>query len=331
MSNRVMFDLEEVKAQIAQQKNLLLAGDEETLKQLPTGNWIGGTIPYFMGEDGGLSTREKIYVTELPDFIVNAAIKVYDEETINTVYNDAPENGFSVIIIPASSAIHLSFALNAPDYPSFATRPLIGWISGMHLDDLGKTSAKVVNGKTMEVFENSAVVMHITLPENKYAEINILNIFNQGESDVISFLEDSFSAKEAYINGKKQIFAEYVKEKGLDTRFPLVANYFGEMINISFQNVDEENKIVNFYAPVFKGIDYRQAAEVGDYVSEFTTQMPKVTEKIAFSCNCILNYLYSELEGKQTGVPGPMTFGEIAYQLLNQTLAYITINDIDSE
>lgn len=48
-----------------------------------------------------------------------------------------------------------------------------------------------------------------------------------------------------------------------------------------------------------------------------------------FSCNCILNFLYSELEGKRTGeLIGPVTFGEVAYQLLNQTLVYLQIEDI---
>lgn len=36
-------------------KYLSIAGDEQALKQLPTGNWIGGTIPYFMAEQGGSS------------------------------------------------------------------------------------------------------------------------------------------------------------------------------------------------------------------------------------------------------------------------------------
>ena len=45
-----------------------------------------------------------------------------------------------------------------------------------------------------------------------------------------------------------------------------------------------------------------------------------------FSCNCILNYLYGELEGKKTPpYTGPVTFGEVAYQLLNQTLVYCEI------
>jgi hypothetical protein len=44
----------EVNQMIAEGKPLLLAGSEEALSQLSTGNWIGGTIPYFMDEDGAV-------------------------------------------------------------------------------------------------------------------------------------------------------------------------------------------------------------------------------------------------------------------------------------
>ena len=75
------------------------------------------------------------------------------------------------------------------------------------------------------------------------------------------------------------------------------------------------------------GLTYKVAAPVGDYVAAFKSNLPRsASGNIAFSCNCILNYLYSNLEGKRTGsITGPITFGEIAYQLLNQTLAYATI------
>lgn len=48
----------------------------------------------------------------------------------------------------------------------------------------------------------------------------------------------------------------------------------------------------------------------------------------AFSCNCILNFLYGGLEGERAlPIGGPATFGEIAYVLLNQTLVYMEIDD----
>lgn len=53
-------------------------------------------------------------------------------------------------------------------------------------------------------------------------------------------------------------------------------------------------------------------------------------EPAAFSCNCILNYVYAGLEGKRTGtILGPITFGEIAHQFLNQTIVRLYIRDLN--
>ena len=327
--NGCMHELVEVKEMITRGQNLLLAGDEGLLEQLPAGNWIGGSIPYFMTDQGGQSTRDKIYVTELPDTIASLAIKTYDAATLSSVYTDAAKNGFSLIIVPASSATHLEFALHAPNYPDFAVRPLIGWVSGVHLGDLGKVTPKVFVGPTKNVLEDGAVVMHVALPATQVANIDILNIFEQGDGDTITFPHDGFSAREVYVNGVATNFADYVTQQHLDTRLPLVADYYGARVNVSFQNVDVARQEVQFYAPVFAGVDYKHARPIENYVQQFTSQLPtQVGKQIAFSCNCILNYLYSELEGKRTGnITGPITFGEVAYQLLNQTMVYLTISN----
>jgi hypothetical protein len=325
-----MLSIEDVRTKIIQGRRLLLAGDESLLRQLPAGDWIAGTIPYFMAEDGGLCTREKIQVTELPDFVAAIDIRTYDEATIPRVYTDAPENGVSFIIIPAKSAVHFSFALNAPDYENFAVRPLIGWIAGMHLDHLDMGSPKVFNGRRPEAREDAAIVMHVSLPKNKIADIGIINIFEQGDGDTITFPSDGFSAREACINGRKRNFGEYIFEKKLDKRLPLVADYHGVFINTSFKEGDDLQEEVEFYAPVFSGVAYKHASPVDDYVSRFVSKMPEgIGHQISFSCNCILNYLYSSLEGKKVaGITGPSTFGEIAYQLLNQTMVYLRIIDL---
>jgi hypothetical protein len=300
------------------------------LRQLPAGDWIGGTIPYFMTDEGGGCFRDKIHVNELPEFVSGIDIRVYGEETIPEVYVDAPENGFSVIIIPARSTVHLSFALNAPNYEKFAVRPLVGWISGVHLDDLGKAFPKVFNGRGPEAVENAAVVMHVSLPKNKIADIGIINIFEQGEGDTITFQSDGFSARDAYINGQKRNFGEYLFEKKLDKRLPLVADYYGVLLNTSFKEGDALEEEVEFYAPVFSGLRYKHAKPVDDYVGRFIAHMPEgLGHQILFSCNCILNYVYSGLEGKRIAhITGPTTFGEIAYQLLNQTMVYLRIIDL---
>ncbi|NLY88466.1 MAG: hypothetical protein GX085_02445 [Firmicutes bacterium] len=328
---KVLFNVNEVIEKIKQGKKLLLAGDENLLRQLPAGEWIAGTIPYFMAEEGGLETRDQLFVTELPSYISDIKIKKYTAESVANVYNDAPRNGFSVIIIPAFSPTHLAFALNAPHYPNFATSQLIGWISGVHLDELAEQKPKIACGEKAEILEDGAIVMHIELPATKYADLDIINIFTQGKGDTITFPADGFKATEAEINGEKMNFADYLTAKKIDTRLPLVADYCGAMINTSFRGIDQQQKYVTFYAPVFKGIEYKIAAPIDDYITAFMKQLPQdETARIFFSCNCILNYVYSELAGKKTGeVMGPITFGEIAYQLLNQTLAYISIKDLE--
>jgi hypothetical protein len=323
-----MYDSAAVKELISAGRRLLLAGDEHILATLPTGNWIGGTIPYFMTEQGGAFTKERIYVTELPSAVTSVVVKEYDENTISNVYTDmADNNGLSFILVPALTKTHLAFALNAPAFPGFATHPLVGWVTGVDLADFGKVPPRAFNGITGKSLAEGAVVMHLALAGNRSAEVDIVNLFKQGKGDSIRFSEDGFSAKQVIVNGVAQPFARYLKENNVDTRLPLVADFGGAMINTSFQGVDESTGTVSFYAPVFAGMEYKLGTTEGDYVSSFAKQLPQTQDKdLVFSCNCILNYLYAGLEGKRTGeVTGPVTFGEIAYQLLNQTMVYVKL------
>jgi Family of unknown function (DUF6976) len=325
-----LFEIGEVAAKIKRGEGLLLAGDEALLRQLPRGNWIGGTIPYFMSRDGGVVDHKRIFVNELPFGLTCRGVRQYGHDTIEQVYADLPAGGFGVIIMPATSSVHLTFAVGAPNFDQFAVRPLVGWISGVHLDDLEKKAPLVFDGATGQVLTDKAVVMHVGLPRGKVAELGVLNIFRSGSGPTITFPATGFSASEVEVDGKRQNFAEYIKKTSLDTKLPLVADYCGTPINVSYQAVDEANGQVFFYAPVFAGVPYRHGAPVGDYVTEFTSHLPKdLDQRVAFSCNCILNFLFAGLEGKKTGsVACPITFGEIAYQLLNQTLAYVTIDDV---
>jgi hypothetical protein len=320
----------EVTRRINAGRVLLLAGDESLLRTLPRGRWIAGTIPYFMAEEGGRFSRELISVVELPELVTEARITAYDENSLSAVYSEAPANGFSVIILPSGSTVHLAFALQAPSFPGFATRPLVGWVSGVALEDLGGVTPKVFDGSNGHVLKQQAVVLHATLPEGKVAGIGIVNLFEPGDGDTIVFPEDGFSAREAWVNGHVVNFAQYVQEQGINVQLPLVADKSGTMINTSFKAVVADAGRVDFFAPVLKDVAYRVARPVGDYVSTFKQRTEDVAGgQLVISCNCILNYLFAELEGKQTGAfQGPVAFGEVAYQLLNQTLVYLTIEDV---
>ena len=323
---KVMLTVAEVTPLILAGRFLALAADENTLKSLPHGNWIAGTIPYFVGENGGLQTRDLIHVTDLAAADSGAKIVDYTLDTIPEIANDAPDNGYTVLIIPALSEIHTEYAKNSRDYPNLFLKPVIGWISGVHLDDLGKISPKVFNGMHGTFSDAQAVAIHVAVADHLLPVIRILNLFRQGDGDVLTFPEDGFAASACLINGQPANFAEYVTRNGLDLSRPLVADYHGAQINTSFQGVDEKNGVVNFYAPVFAGIEYKQAAPVGDYVHEFEALTADIHVDAHFACNCILNFLYGKLEGRPTGeLTGPMTFGEIGYQLLNQTQVYLEL------
>lgn len=322
-----LMPLEQVAAIIKSGLTLLIAGDEKLLQQLPKGQWIGGTIPYFMAQMGGVINREQVFVHVLPEVINNVWIRHYTLANIDNCLIDAPDNGFSVIILPAGSAIHSYYACTAPNYTDMFLKPIIGWISGVHLNDLGAITPKVFNGLNGEISDQEAVILHAQLPNNWLASIGIVNLFKQGIGDTLIFPKTGFDAMECLINGQMRNLAEYIQQNSIDTRLPLVANYCGAMINVSFQSVDNSLRQVKFYAPVFENVEYKLAAPITDYVTSFQSALPSNSTDLIFSCNCILNFLYSELEGKKIGtLLGPMTFGEIAYQLLNQTLVYLKLN-----
>lgn len=322
-----MRSTDELEELIQNGQTLLLAGDEKLLDKLPRGNWIGGTIPYFNAPEGGIISKEKVFVTTLPSYVEQVEICSYDEKSIENIYVDSPANGFSFLILPAGSPTHLSFALNAPRYKNFAVNPVVGWVAGVHLSDLGKFLPKIINGKTGEVSFSNAIVMRCSLPNNMICNINTVNIFSPGNGDTFEVMNDGFSFNEVIVNGHPVNFVDYLLANKVDLKLPLVANYYGVNINVSFQEIDREHGVVTFYAPLFKGVKYCQANPVIDYVKDFIGSLPKNNMSIIFSCNCILNFLYSELEGKACGTIGPITFGEIAYQLLNQTMVYLTINE----
>jgi hypothetical protein len=317
--------VQEATADIRAGKCLAIAGDEALLSALPKGTWIGGTIPYFMDAVGGTVSRTQVSVQDLTGLVSSASIRSYSAEELQRIPEDAPENGFSILIIPATSEAHTVYAQKAPDFEGIFMHAILGWIAGVHLEDLGKVAPKVFNGLTGTASAQDAVVLHCAIPQGHTASIGIVNLFKQGAGDTITFREGGFSVRDCFVNGERENLAKYLKRKNIDTRLPLVADYSGAMVNVSFQAVREADGAVDLYAPVFSDVEYRIAAPVQDYIKEFNLALPRDT-KAAFSCNCILNYLYCELEGKKTeGIYGPITFGEIAYQLLNQTLVYLEI------
>lgn len=325
MKNALM-TTDEVASLITAGEVLLLAGSEEALSRLPRGKWIGGTSVYFLTETGGMMDRERVFCTRLTD-AVDARTEMRDAEHLPRLADSRFAQGFTAILIPAFSEAHTAFAMEGSRYPGVFEQPLMGWIAGVHLDDIGTKKPKVFDGATGEAHEEGAALLYVELPAARPARLDIVNIFSQGDDLSVVFDENGFEARTAIVNGVPMNLAEYITERAVDTRLPLVANYAGALINVSVQEVDRENGVVRFYAPVVAGVEYRLARSLENYADAFTARVGAEGAE-DFSCNCILNYLYGELEGRQAGAcVGPATFGEIAYMLLNQTLVRMRVDD----
>lgn len=320
----MLFTFDETSKLISEGKLLHIAGAETLLKKLPKGNWIGGSTEYFMTKDGGKVTDNMLFVDIFPYADFN--IISYDEISIKNMTIDAFDNGFSITILPFDSTVHKIYAEKAAEFEGMFIKNIVGWVSGINLSTQGQTPI-AVNGCTGEVFTDKAVVAHIGIAADKTVNIGIINIFTQDESTpVIEFENEGFSATKCKVDGKEVVLTDYIAENNIDTKLPLVGDYSGAGVNISFKSI--ENGVVHFYAPVFSGIKYKIANPITDYVKEFDSHLLKFKgANSVFSCNCILNFLYGDLESKDIETFfGPITFGEIAYQLVNQTLVYVTVS-----
>ena len=219
------------------------------------------------------------------------------------------DKGLSVILIPAFSAAHEAFALHKAEYPGLFDQPLMGWITGVPLDEMGRAAPKVFDGVRGEMHEDGAMLLHVALPGTKMVDLDIINLFKPDTgADEITFANGGFATRKVLINGEERDFAAYFAEKAIDTRCPLVADSAGAMVNVSFQSVDAEEG-VTFHAPVVEGQVYHIAKSAGDYAPDFAVRAQGHGAQ-ELSCNCILNYLYGELGTKTTGgFTGPATFG----------------------
>jgi len=302
---------------------LHISGTQTLLEKLPKGNWIGGTGEHFMGANGGVVTKEHLFVSEMP--YDTYKIQTYTTDTIKNVVADGYENGFTVVILPFGTPVNAEYALNSNDYEQMYMRPIAGWVAGRNLDN-PEQIPKVGNGQAGEVYEDKGVALHVQLPEDKIATVNIVNIFSPDEnSPILKFDEQDFTVKNCTVDGEKKLFADFLKEYNANSMAPMIGDYSGAAINISLQVVDGET--VRLAAPPSKGIEYRWATPVEDYAAAFQSFAKELEGKnIAFACNCLYNFMYGQLEGKQIPVfAGPATWGEIAYKLVNQTFVYISV------
>jgi len=311
-------------ARIATGAVLSIAGPDALLATLPKGNWIGGTTIYMLTEDGGAEVEDRLFCSTL-DSATTASIRHLAPDDLPTLAGGQIPGGITLMMIPAFSQAHSRFALDGTGYPGLFDQPLMGWITGVPLGQIGRTAPAIYDGRTGQRHTEGAVVLHVGLPQGRRPALDIVNIFAPRDDLTLTFPETGFSAREVTVDGTTRPLASLLAERGIDTRLPLIANYAGAAINVSFESVDPATGDVSFYAPVIAGVEYRPARAMPDYAAAFAERLGQGGAG-TLSCNCILNYLHGAMAGQRTGrFTGPVTFGEIAYILLNQTLVTLDL------
>jgi hypothetical protein len=326
--SKFIYTVDEANKLINEGKKLVVAGSNNYLKLLDKGNWIGGTSYYCISEGSGIGDKDFLFIQEIPQYCEEIKIIYYDLNNLKHIYADMYDNGFSVIIIPYESKMHFKYPVEIINYPFFATKPLIGWIAGIKLNN-STMKAFIYDGSGKDCYSEGAIVMHVKLPENKLADVKVCNIFEPAGEHELEFLEEGFNVTTVSIDGEKYNFVDYIKTHNIDIRFPIVGTLSNAIPTISsFKAIDEEKKIVKLYAPVYKGIKYDLAKQSENYFNMLIDHIPNENNFI-LPYLCILHFIYGELDKKcDIKVPdAPTTFGEIAHVLVNQTLTYLTIYD----
>ena len=337
-----LFAVEEVNTMIEKGDTLLLAGDAALLSQLSKGNWIAGTTARFIesGKAPGCS-RDQIFVHNLTDIVADVKLEVYDASTIPNIYDDAFENGFSVLMMPFFSDVVKEYTINCTEYSNFANRPVCGWISVVSsYSEYEKNDASLVFfGKNGMSYTNEGVVMHIGLSTEKYAEVHVFSPFKPEDDDVIVFEENGHQIENVFINGVKQNFRDYLISQHIDRSQDVVitsnkclaGDFGGFLINvsISMESERDQGKYVAMGAPVYKNIPYRFASTKNVSYENIEDQFDG---EIVYSITCVNNYVYADVfQQYLTHVNGPFVYGEIAYFLLNNATIYITVGSVSND
>ena len=319
---------------IGEGRVLLLAGSEADLAAMPTGCWIGGTVGHFVTPQGSVEAQKTIFYTDFTSITNGADWRSFGVANIHELAQHYPANGFALIILPGFSRLLSAVAGRIMEFDGLYNVPLMGWVSAVGLDEplesLPEETPKVFAGGPQPHAERAAV-LYVSLPAQYFAQLHIANLFTPGHGpDIRFFRSGQYHSYECMIGGASGNLARYMEEHGIDKRLPLVADQDGALINAAILVHDASEGAVTFLTPVSASLTYRFAEEIPDYSAEFARiaadmELPHA----AHACICVLHHYFASQSGPAFSpaprITGPVTFGQIAYTILNQTLICLTI------
>mgnify|MGYP000848624590 CR=1 FL=1 len=325
MEQRAYYSIREVTEMICNERILVLSALDEYLAVLPTGNWIGGSanrIKDLTYNDQGEPLL--IQVNDLTQWVRSIHINSYQSFNFDSIDTDSYSNGFSIIIIPAFSSIHLSFAIYKATISLPLKQPIIGWVAGSDCGTDAMRESVVIDGSTGEFYPERVVVMHCALQDGYKAWYDIINPFEVDYTQPrFKFQRSSFNITECSVlergrsadltseeieraKNSRITFKEYAAEHGLLLRkaFPFITEIRGEKVPLAIMLMDEGRGIV-CASPTIPGLEYSVAKYATD--EEFLCSTHSDTAILTIHC---INTLYS--------APSDIaSYGEVARYLYN--------------
>lgn len=324
-----LYKKSEVEKFILEGKVMLLSGSDKALQGLPKGKWIAGTDYYFMDGVGKIDD-EMIFVDDFTDFAIDCRILSFDQTDIHNIASESFENGFTLITIPIDSPVYFTFSNNSLTYKDIYKNPVVGFVSCILLEDLGVAKSKTAIGTNPVLSETKAAVMHIKLSDKYTARAEIMNFdIIDRKSSVLKFPINSFVQSDCIIDGKEGNIADFLndlKNTGVGVT-PLITNMNGAFVNRDIRFIDNDNRTVSFFSPVYEGDEYRMSKSPGNYLETFNKRLSG-KENVAACFSCTSYFLGGNFEGHKIDYNGIYAFGEIAYQLLNKTIVTLEIDEI---
>ncbi len=313
---------------------MLLAGCEADLATIPAGCWIGGTVGHFVTPQGSVAAQGTIFFTDFTALTSGATWRSFGAADIHELAQHYPANGFALLILPGFSRLLSTVAGHIMEFDGLYNVPLMGWVSAVALNEppatLSGETPKVFAGGP-QAFAERAAVLYVSLPVQYFAQLHIANLFTPGQGpDIRFFRSGQYHAYDCMIGGTSENLARYIQNHAIDKRLPLVADQDGALINMAILAHDTNAGCVTFLTPVSASLTYRFAEEILDYSEEFARAAADVElPHAAHACVCVLHYYFASQTGTanshQPSITLPMTFGQIAYTILNQTLTCLTI------
>lgn len=314
-------------------RTLVLAGAEADFAGLPAGNWIGGTVACFLAGGKIMRAQGHLIYADLSAIALKTELRRFPAKQLPRLGAHYPANGFAVAILPGHSPLLRAVATKMPDWPGLYNAPLVGWVSAVPLSQLGQMEPKIFCGNATPR-RDSAALMYVYLPDNMFPALGIVNLFAASSCSSLRFPAGGYTIKgNCLINGQKANLSRLIATGEIDPALPLTADRSGALLNNSIIANDPKTGLITFLNPIDPTLTYRFAEPFADFKSALTMAAAGLNlpgAALASVCIASLRHLDATTRPMLPAI-APVTFGQIGYTVLTQTIACLSLSYLAGE